>query len=296
MKFKLVLVPAALFLAISGPISRAQAVRDVISFTGQNQSGNPAMIAAQGRDGKLYGTSPNPRATPGSDFKLSLGGELTVLYTFGPPAGGFEPIAGLTLGTDGNFYGATSSGGTGQFGTLYKLTPQGVLTTLHNFAGFSDGSSPLSPPIEGADGNFYGTTNGNAGNPATIYKYSPSSGTVTTIYEFDSSRGTEAGSALVQGADGYLYGGAFQGGADDLGTVYKISTAGQLVFYHSLTGKENGANPLGPLIEASDGLFYGMTSSGGVQGYGTAFKMDRDGHITTFFRFKPPTSVYPLGG
>ncbi|HVI07085.1 MAG TPA: choice-of-anchor tandem repeat GloVer-containing protein [Candidatus Binatia bacterium] len=104
------------------------------------------------------------------------------------------------------------------------------------------------------------------------------------------------GSALTQGSDGYLYGVALQGGADDLGTIFKISTSGQIVFCRSFTGKENGANPFGPLIEASDGLFYGMTNSGGVQGYGTAFKMDRDGHITTFFHFKPPTSVYPLGG
>lgn len=254
------------------------------------------MVPTQGRDGKLYGTSPEPKDTSGSDFTLSPSGQLAVLYMFGSEAGGVSPFAGLTLGTDGNYYGAASGGGSAQFGTLYRLTPQGSMAILHNFLGQNDGSSPLSPPVEGADGNFYGTTNGNAANPATIYKYSPSSGTVTTIYQFDSQHGINVQSALAQATDGYLYGVALQGGADDLGTVFKISTSGQVIFCYSFTGKEDGANPFGPLIEASDGLFYGMTNSGGVQAYGTAFKIDRNGNVTTFFRFKPPTSVYPLGG
>jgi uncharacterized repeat protein (TIGR03803 family) len=295
MKLLLRLSPLALLLIATIP-SRAQTVRDVISFTGQNQSGDPAMIPTQGRDGQLYGTSPNPRDTDGSDFRLSLGGELTVLYEFGSSANGVQPYAGITLGTDGNFYGTTSGGGSGQYGTLYKVTPRGVLTTLHSFSGQSDGSSPASAPTEGADGNFYGTTAGNAGNPATIYKYSPSSGSVTTIYQFDASHGEEVNSPLIQASDGYLYGVAVHGGASSLGTVFKISTSGQIIFCRSFTGKENGANPYGPLIEASDGLFYGMTNSGGLHSYGTAFKMDRDGHVSTFFRFAPPTSVYPLGG
>ena len=248
------------------------------------------MTPAEGRDGRLYGTSPS-----GSDFSLSLSGNLDVLHLFGS-TGGANPFAGLTLGTDGNFYGTTSAGGTGQNGNLYRISPQGTFTALHNFLGGSDGASPLSPPIEGADGNFYGTTNGNAGNPATIYKYSPSSGATSTLYQFDSLHALQVQFALVQGSDGYLYGVAELGGANGLGSVFKVSTSGELVFCHSFTGKENGANPFGPLIEASDGLFYGMTNSGGVKGYGTIFKMDREGHISTFFRFKPPTAVYPLGG
>jgi len=222
MKLLLRLSPLALLLIATIP-SRAQTVRDVISFTGQNQSGDPAMIPTQGRDGQLYGTSPNPRDTDGSDFRLSLGGELTVLYEFGSSANGVQPYAGITLGTDGNFYGTTSGGGSGQYGTLYKVTPRGVLTTLHSFSGQSDGSSPASAPTEGADGNFYGTTAGNAGNPATIYKYSPSSGSVTTIYQFDASHGEEVNSPLIQASDGYLYGVAVHGGASSLGTVFKIS-------------------------------------------------------------------------
>src|ERR1700730_16766302 len=146
MKLLLHLSPLALLLIATIP-SRAQAVRDVISFTGQNQSGDPALTPTQGRDGKLYGTSPNPQATPGSDFSLSLNGSLTVLYAFGSPPSGVGPFAGLTLGTDGDSYGATSGGGTGQDGTLYKLTHSGNLTTLHNFTGLSDGSSPTAAPI-----------------------------------------------------------------------------------------------------------------------------------------------------
>ena len=70
---------------------------------------------------------------------------------------GQVPYSGLTLGTDGNFYGTTSLGGSNKVGVIFNITPAGTYTVLHTFAG-ADGSTPYAPPIQAADGNFYGTT------------------------------------------------------------------------------------------------------------------------------------------
>ena len=94
----------------------------------------------------------------------------------------------MTLGTDGNFYGTTSGGGTYGDGTVFKVTPTGSLTVLYNFTAGNDGYNPYAPPVEGTDGNFYGTVyNGGAGL-GTIYKITPS-GKFTTLYQFDDTHG-----------------------------------------------------------------------------------------------------------
>jgi uncharacterized repeat protein (TIGR03803 family) len=290
----------SLGLLSAGHSAHAQTVRDIISFTASTQWGDPAATPAQGRDGKLYGTFPSPESTSGSDFSLSLTGDLQVLHLFGSEAGGFFPLAGLTLGSDGNFYGATSSGGTAELGTLYRLSPGGTFTILHNFLGGSDGSGPLSAPILAADGNFYGTTAGTVATPATVYKYDPSSGTLATIYVFDFLHGTNVAAGLLQASDGYLYGVATDGGSHDYGTVFKLDTSGKLFFYYSFPGGAGGRVPIGPLVEATDGNIYGTTYLGGStpkQGYGTVFRTTPQGAVSILFSFDPATTAYnPLGG
>src|SRR4051812_16535011 len=73
---------------------------------------------------------------------------------------GAAPAAPLVEGSDGNFYGSTSSGGLSGYGTLFKMTPGGQLTTLLQFAGNGRGAEPKAPLVQGSDGNFYGTTEG----------------------------------------------------------------------------------------------------------------------------------------
>jgi uncharacterized repeat protein (TIGR03803 family) len=80
-----------------------------------------------------------------------------VQYSFDSTSGMLE--SGLTLSTNGDFYGTTVNGGAADFGTVFKITPGGTLTVLHSFAGGNDGQGPVAPPIQGTDGNFYyGTT------------------------------------------------------------------------------------------------------------------------------------------
>jgi uncharacterized repeat protein (TIGR03803 family) len=107
--------------------------------------GIPSAGLIQGTDGDFYGTTflggPNGGGTV---FKITPGGTLTTLHGF-KSVDGSSPAGALIQGTDGNFYGTTSLGGAGgaytAFGTVFKITPQGTLTTLHNFSGL-DGGAP----------------------------------------------------------------------------------------------------------------------------------------------------------
>ena len=112
------------------------------------------MSFAQGPDGNLYGTTSAGGANAvGTVFSMTPGGAITTIYSFcnlANCADGNTPWAGLTLGTDGDYYGTTVYGGTGSgnctsCGIVFKITPQGTLTPLHSFNG-ADGSRPRDQP------------------------------------------------------------------------------------------------------------------------------------------------------
>src|SRR5256885_31652 len=100
---------------------------------------------------------------------LAAAQSYTVLYPF--PVAQPNPLS-LVQGRDGNFYGTTVYGAASNRGTIFKITPAGVLTTLYSFAG-SDGDGP-NGLVQGTDGNFYGTTsNDSASNRGTVFKITP---------------------------------------------------------------------------------------------------------------------------
>jgi uncharacterized repeat protein (TIGR03803 family) len=182
----------------------AQTEANVVSFTGQSSWSTWGGTPTQGHNGRLYGICHGPA---GSIYNLSANGTLTLICAF--TSSSEAPDSAPLLATDGNFYGTATGGGTANFGVFYKLTPNGTCTVLHSFLGGSDGSGPVAAPIQGSDGNLYGTTSGSQG-PATVYKYTRS-GKFTTIYVFDQSHGTYVDAPLIQGTDGNLYGTAWRG-------------------------------------------------------------------------------------
>ncbi len=198
----------ALFLPlVFGHVCFAQTVAEVYSF---NEQGGPEFVTpAQGRDGRLYGTDGCGGIMSGFIFATTTAGSLTDLHDFNP-AEGFCPNAGLTLATDGSFYGTTLGGGNNQNGVLFKITPKGTYTVLHFFAGGADGSGPSAAPIQASNGALYGTTEGDS-TGSTIYKYTAAGG-LDTVYQFDGTRGQGVIAPLIQGTDGKLYGTASSGG------------------------------------------------------------------------------------
>ncbi len=209
---------------------------------------------------------------------------LTTIYNFSGTDGS-APYAGLTLGTDGNFYGVTYSGGaTGQSGTVFKITPSGLLTTIYNFTG-PDGSGPHGGLAWGNDGNLYGTTDsGGASGAGTVFQVT-TSGTLTTLHSFSGADGSYPLGALTLGNDGNFYGTTSTGGLYGGGTVFNISPAGVFNSLYNFTGTK-GAAPSAALILGGDGNFYGTTENGGVNTYyGTVFKVTPAGVLTTLYSF-----------
>src|SRR5438552_1229765 len=154
-------VTFAIVIVAFGVAATAQTFSLLYNFgTNPGDPTNPYAPCAvvQGPDGNLYGTTPSGgTSNNGTVFKITPAGTLTVLYDFDITHGEY-PFSGLTLGTDGNFYGTTVFGGTSTNGIVFKITRNGALTILHKFTGMTDGAYPYAPPVQAADGSFYGTT------------------------------------------------------------------------------------------------------------------------------------------
>jgi uncharacterized repeat protein (TIGR03803 family) len=231
-----------LLLAAAAVALPAQTFTVVHSFN-QTDGLNPFGAVAQATNGYLYGTTELGGAhVAGTVFKMSPDGALTTLYSFCSQSGctdGFGPVAALIQATDGNFYGTTFPGGDvgGSYGTVFKITPSGTLTTLHTFD-VTDGYAPQAALVQATDGNFYGTTElGGSYYAGTVFKITPS-GILTTLHSFDSTDGFFPYAGLVQETDGNLYGTTYAGGADDAGTVFGLSVGlGPFVETQPTSGK-----------------------------------------------------------
>jgi uncharacterized repeat protein (TIGR03803 family) len=278
----------------------AQTVSVLYSFDGAAGSDPLNITLTQGRDGLLYGTTVYGGASSnGAIFKITTAGKVTLLHSFSGDTDGKNPWAGLTLGTDGNFYGTASEGGHATGGVLFKMTPAGKLTLLHNFSTHApNGYFPQSAPILASDGNFYGTTAfGGTSAGGVLYRLTPS-GVYSVLYNFDPAAGSYASYAPTQGTDGFLYVATLMGGANNCGGILKLSLAGVLNKSISLDCAGQGQNPMGSLLQASDGNFYGTTFNGGTFSGGILFKVTSNLAFTTLHNFGSPLTegINPGGG
>ncbi len=266
----------------------------------------PTAALAQGTDGNFYGTTFSGGSTftgiggtgDGTVFKMTPSGTVTTLVSF-TGTNGIGPVAALLQGSNGNFYGTTSLGGSNQLGTVFMVTPTGTLTTLVSFAG-SNGAAPGGALVLGTDGNFYGTTNLGGSNFASgsnvgdgsVFKMTPA-GVLTTLVSFNGINGANPVAGLVLGTDGNFYGTTGEDSIINDGTVFKMTPAGVLTTLATFAGS-NGDQPSAGLVQATDGNFYGTTEQGG-SGAGTIFRTSAAGGLTSLVSFDSANGNDPGG-
>ena len=237
-----------------------------------HDEGYPVYPPFFGQDGNFYGVAPGGYVGDDGEFyKITTKGAITP-HTFNYTDGAIPNLA--IQGVDGNFYGTTQGGGdaTCKCGVVYKATATGTITVLHAFKGYpSDGYRPTGMLVQGYDGNFYGTTyQGGASNIGSIFKITPS-GTFTLLYSFGSitSDGNRPISGMTLGTDGNLYGTTSQGGKANAGALFKISSSGTYTLLYnfcSASGCTDGLAPATPLLQHTNGKFYGNTSGNSLGG------------------------------
>jgi uncharacterized repeat protein (TIGR03803 family) len=261
-----------------GTVFEVQAGSDSIttlaSFNRTNGS-TPASGLFEDSSGDLFGTTSAGGAfNEGTVFEVQAGSDsITALASFNG-TNGADPHGGVVEDSNGNFFGATQYGGASNDGTVFEVKAgSDSITALTSFNG-TNGSEPLGGVIEDSNGNLFGTTyNGGASDDGTVFEVKAGSGTITTLASFNSTNGAFPEAGLIEDSNGNLFGTAELGGAPDKGTVFEVQAgSGTITTLASFTDT-NGAFPTGALIEDSRGDLFGTTTSGGVSGYGTLFKL-----------------------
>ncbi|MGP0021676.1 MAG: choice-of-anchor tandem repeat GloVer-containing protein [Candidatus Sulfotelmatobacter sp.] len=229
---------------------------------------------------------------------------FTNLANFDETNGNNPGYGSLVEGIDGNLYGTTINGGTSSnctsqdgCGTVFKVTPEGVLTTLYSFCGetgCSDGENPYGGLVLATNGNFYGTTTcggsaeGCSDGNGTVFEITPA-GKLTTLFTFTTSdgaypHGAAPTAALIQASNGNLYGTTTFGGSNGGGTIFEITPAGKLTTLYTfcVTCAQVPDGPYGGLVQATNGNFYGTTTG---EYDGTIYKITPAGVLTTLLFF-----------
>ncbi len=268
------------------------------SFAGID-GGGPIAGLILATNGVFYGTTVGggPRGL-GTIFKITMGGVRTTLHDFGGKDGSCI-FAGLVQGADGNFYGTAQGGGDiGNQGTVYEITPNGTLTTLHKFNG-ADGQGPYAGLAQGADGEFYGTTfAGGTEGFGTVFEIAPT-GKFLTLHNFDNTDGAGPYATLLLATDGNFYGTTYNGGTNNscskgCGTIFKLTPSGTLTTIYNFCSQGGGScsdgyNPSAALIQDTNGAIYGSTLQGGANNDGTIFTLSLG--LKPFVETQPATGA-----
>jgi uncharacterized repeat protein (TIGR03803 family) len=247
----------------------------------------------QAANGGFYGVTSSIDTNLGTVFYIApaASAEYSLLHSFSGQDGAY-PTARLALGSAGNVYGTTRFGGssfsgdTSGAGTLYRVTPSGEHTVLHEFSG-PDGTDPIAGLVQGSDGNFYGITNrGGSSDAGTVFRLTQS-GEYTLLHSFSGADGSLP-TYLAIGRDGNFYGTTFAGGSSDrgVGTVFRIAPSGEHTVLHSFSGPD-GEEP-NFLVQGSDDNFYGLASRGGdaPASAGTVFRITPAGEFSRLHSFR----------
>lgn len=244
----------------------------------------------------------------GAVYEMTSAGAESVIYSFAGGSDGLAPMSGVVVDQAGNMYGTTLyGGGTGcnsnewGCGTLFKVTPAGEETVLHQFTGGADGMYPWGGLTIDENGYLYGTTEegGTGCSPpgcGTVFEVAPD-GTRTILHNFTGcpKDGDGPMGNLIRDSKGNLYGTTLGGGSSckmGAGTVFKIAASGREKILYNFGGAPDGAEPWAGLVRDKKGNLYGTTFMGGLLGCqdgeitcGTVFEVSHNRTETVLYRF-----------
>lgn len=257
----------------------------------------PSAALTDDGQGGVWGTcNLSGVASGGSLFRVDLATLALRSYPLTaalPPMSGKTPSGGLVSGPDGLFWGTTQRGGALSQGSIFKFdAATGVVTSVAEFTG-ATGTSPGFVPTAGlvrdANGDLWGTTSGGGNANGTVFRFAPASGSLRTMATFTGGTGIAKGrtplGALTRAPDGSLWGTTFEGGAGNLGTVFKINppsptdlsaTIITVVEFTGTGGAFPGQGPQAALRDDGAGCFWSTTTNGGTNSNGTIFRYKRD--------------------
>ncbi len=265
------------------------------NFSGQAFEGAaPQQGVIFGPDGALYGTTEygGCPTCAGTVFKLAppgagcLNGECnwleTTLHDFSGFSDGGLPSSGVVFDSAGTRYGTTSAGGANNVGTVYELSPAGVLwneTVLYTFMGGADGGSPQQGVVFNNAGDFFGTCcifDQNNPNGA-VYELTPTGSGYSKSFIYNFSGGLDGSNplGLIIDSSGKLYGTTEGGGTGAGGTVYELlpqNGGWSFALLYALPGSVGPGSEARLTMDAAGNL-YGTTYYGGQDGYGSVFKL-----------------------
>jgi uncharacterized repeat protein (TIGR03803 family) len=240
----------------------------------------PMTAPTLGNDGNYYGlTGVGEGTASGVAYRYSptvVYTPLTTLTEALPGSGFFAP---LIQGLDGNFYSTTYASVTGSAGTVYRMSPAGVISIVYSFnSNAAYGGWGYAPLVEDFEGNFYGTeAEGGKFNGGVVFKVT-GSGKITRLHNFTDycaleSYGCTPAGGLVLGSDGNLYGSTVHGGPDNDGVLFKITKSGVYTKLFSFDGAD-GAATESTAMQHTNGKIYGICMNGGAYGGGVLYSLD----------------------
>jgi len=250
-----------------------------------------------GPDGNFYGVAGGGNASNGGIlFSITPAGVLTVLYRFCSLAPNCQDGAGPNtpiLGTDGNFYGVTSGGGSLGGGVLYELSSTGTYSVLYNFCAYTEGCSGVGEPydvVRDANGNFFGSAEYSAsGSPYGSVFEITSSNQLLVLHNFDDYN-DEPYTGVTLASDGNVYG-VFGYDTKAVGSIYEVNAATGVysrIYTFKPEDNSSGAPPVGPLFQGTDGNFYGVVPYGPGTYDGDVFKFS--------YNLGPLVETVPVAG
>jgi uncharacterized repeat protein (TIGR03803 family) len=277
------------------------------NFEGSDGQSPYGGLTPDGRGGFVGTTSQGGSFGNGVIFRIDSAGSFRVIYNFRGGADGAGPQAALIRDGAGFFYGTTSTGGTNNVGTVFKLNLSGAETVLYAFTGGPDGRGPASRLLRDRQGNLYGTASSGGDTTCgfglgcgTVFELA-SSGNLRVIHTFEGGKqdGNFPDSGLIVGFDASIYGTTSGGGGgkctggpdgDGCGTIFRIARGGKYSVIYKFTGGEDGATPDTELVAGLSGILYGAAAEGGptcgsVRGCGTVFQTNNIGAFKVLHGF-----------